>query len=470
MENQRLNKKALAMGALCYVLWGTLPLYWRLLDGWDPLVILAGRILFSALFMTAVLACTGRLPALAATFRDRAKMRWLLPAALVITVNWGVYIWAVNSGRILDASLGYYMNPLVVFALGVLVFKERCGALSWIALGLAAAGVILSALLFGAFPYAALALAFSFAVYGLLKKYAHTDGLLSITVETLLIAPLALLFFIVSPASHAALATLRLSGALLLAGTGVVTALPLVLYTRGVNGLPFTAMGFLQFISPSLQLLIGLIVYKEPLNAAQLVAFACIWAGLAVYMFGLLRHERPGRLVYRRLRSRELSARLFAGFSRRQAVTRCLRLEDGRWVERDAAFIDDWTENDYRALTSCIQNTLKSGGFACAAFLGGRLKGFVTVEPEPFGRDGAYLDLSALHVSEELRGRHIGKTLFLAAAAWAQRRGARKLYISAHSAVETQAFYAAMGCVDAEERDAGHMAREPFDRQLEFLL
>lgn len=291
-RSQGVNKKSLLVGVLCYILWGSLPLYWHLLESWNPLFILACRIVFSAVFMLALLACLKKLPVVWGTFRDRAKMRWLLPAALVITVNWGTYIWAVNSGRILDASLGYYMNPLVVFALGVLVFREKSGALSWVALALAGVGVTLSAFLFGAFPYAALALAISFAVYGLLKKFAHVDGLVSITVETLLIAPLALLFLLLAPVSRTAMAQVTPLSALLLIGTGAVTAVPLVLYTRGVNDLPFTAMGFLQFISPTLQLIIGLTVYKEPFNLSELVAFAFIWAGLALYMIGLFRGER----------------------------------------------------------------------------------------------------------------------------------------------------------------------------------
>ncbi len=298
MESQTgINKKSLLIGALSYIMWGFLALYWRLLDGWNPLVILGCRILFSALFMLALLACMRRLKEVFLTFRDWSKMKYLLPAAFVITINWGVYIWAVNSGRILDASLGYYMNPLVVFALGLIVFREKVRLLSWIALALAAVGVILSTALFGVFPYAALALALSFAVYGLIKKFAHIDGLISITVETLIIAPFALLFLLISPVSRASVAAVTPLFAALLMGTGAVTAVPLVLYTRGVNGLPFTTMGFLQFISPTIQFFIGLFVYGEQLTVGRLVAFAFIWAGLIVYMFGLIRHERAGAAV-----------------------------------------------------------------------------------------------------------------------------------------------------------------------------
>lgn len=284
--------KTLLIGALCYVMWGLLPLYWHLLSGFDPLFILANRILWSAVFMLGLTACTGRLKLLVSTFRDWKTMRFLIPAALVITVNWGTYIWAVNSGRGLDASLGYYMNPLVVFAIGLALFHEHCGAAEWIALGLAAAGVLYAALAYGEFPYAAIVLAVSFAAYGTLKKFAHVDGLISTTVETLVIAPLALLYLILTPASRAAVSALTLPDGLLLLCSGAVTALPLVLYARGVNTLPFTTMGFLQFISPTLMLLVSLFVYHEPFSKQNAVAFALIWAGLAVYMFAALRRER----------------------------------------------------------------------------------------------------------------------------------------------------------------------------------
>ena len=175
-------------------------------------------------------------------------------------------------------------------------------------------------------------------------------------------------------------------------------------------------------------------------------------------------------IVYRSLKEEEICRELFAGFIRRQVVTKCWRREEGEWVIRDAPFVDDWTEEEYRILVKCLKNTASTGGFVFAAFCDGTLKGFASVEPALFGGEQGYLDLSCIHVSEELRGEGIGKKLFLAAARWAREKGAKKLYISGHSAVETQAFYKALGCVEAKEYNKKHVDLEPYDCQLEFVV
>lgn len=173
---------------------------------------------------------------------------------------------------------------------------------------------------------------------------------------------------------------------------------------------------------------------------------------------------------YRQLDADEICPRLFGQFIRRQKVTMCRRREAGKWVIREDPFIDDWSEEDYRILVSCLKNTVNTGGFVYAAFYKDALKGFVSVESALFGGDNRYLDLSSIHVSEDMRGRKIGQHLFKAAAEWAGQKGARKLYISSHSAVETQAFYQAMGCVEAQEYHQEHVEREPYDCQLEYQL
>lgn len=175
-------------------------------------------------------------------------------------------------------------------------------------------------------------------------------------------------------------------------------------------------------------------------------------------------------IQYRDLSPGELSPELFAAFVRRQVVTECWRREGEEWVIRKAPFIDDWSAEDIQTLVSCLRNTLNTGGLVRAAFLGEALKGFVSVEPTLFGGEHRYLDLSSIHVSQELRGSGTGRALFSAAADWARARGAKKLYISAHSAVETQAFYRGLGCVDAQLPDPRHMEAEPFDCQLEYTL
>ncbi len=175
-------------------------------------------------------------------------------------------------------------------------------------------------------------------------------------------------------------------------------------------------------------------------------------------------------IQYKNLFMEEINPNLFAGFIRRQTVTKCWRKENGEWVIKDAPFIDDWNEKDYNILISCLKNTLLSGGFVYAAFCDNILKGFVSVEPEFFGGENRYLDLSSIHVSQDLRGQGVGSVLFAAAKKWAGEKGARKLYISAHSAVESQAFYKKMGCVEAQIYHQQHVEAEPYDCQLECRL
>lgn len=173
-------------------------------------------------------------------------------------------------------------------------------------------------------------------------------------------------------------------------------------------------------------------------------------------------------MIYRKPEIREIDLSLFRGFIRRQVVTDCWRREGDKWVIKSDPFIDDWSEEDYAFLITCLKNTLSSGGFVYGAFEQNVLKGFVSVEPKLMA--GGYLDLSSIHVSEDMRGQGIGKALFRAAADWAKAHGAKRLYISSHSAAESQAFYKAMGCVDAEICNKEHSEAEPFDRQLEYKL
>ncbi len=175
-------------------------------------------------------------------------------------------------------------------------------------------------------------------------------------------------------------------------------------------------------------------------------------------------------ILYRPLAYEELHTALFCHFVRHQRVTKCWRREGENWVIRDDPFIDDWSEAEYAYLVECLKNTLATGGTVYGAFVHGQLKGFVSVEAGLFGGENRYMDVTSLHVSEELRGRGVGRNLLEAAKSWARKQGARKLYFSAHSAVETQAFYKAMGCVEAVEPCQAHVDKEPFDCQLECVL
>lgn len=175
-------------------------------------------------------------------------------------------------------------------------------------------------------------------------------------------------------------------------------------------------------------------------------------------------------IQYRNLCEEEICQDLFKDFIRHQVGTKCWRKENGEWVIKDAPFVDDWSEKDYQILISCLKNTVITGGFVYAAFYHDALKGFVSVESALFGGEQKYLDLSSIHVSEDLRSKGIGKVLFLAAKEWAKKKGAGKLYISAHSCVESQAFYKKMGCVEAQVYNQQHVEAEPYDCQLECRL
>lgn len=173
---------------------------------------------------------------------------------------------------------------------------------------------------------------------------------------------------------------------------------------------------------------------------------------------------------YRAIKSEELNTDLFSSFIRHQVVTNVWRRENGEWVIKTEPFIDDWSKNDYEFLVTCLKNTIKTGGFLYGAFSDNRLKGFVSVESELFGGEHKYLDLTSIHVSEDMRGSGIGRQLFQKAKEWAREHGAKKLYISSHSAVESRAFYKKMGCVEAKLYNKDHIEKEPFDVQLECIL
>ncbi len=176
------------------------------------------------------------------------------------------------------------------------------------------------------------------------------------------------------------------------------------------------------------------------------------------------------KVDYREIAYSELHTELFLAFIRRQIVTDCWRKENGKWVIKNEPFTDDWNKEDFVFLVECLKNTVKTGGLLYGAFVGDKLKGFVSVESMLFGSQKQYVDLTSIHVSQDVRGLGIGRNLFEAAKEYARKRGAKKLYISAHSAVETQAFYKAMGCIEALEYDKHHVEREPYDCQLEYIL
>lgn len=271
-----------------YLIWGVLPLYWNLLARAEANEILAHRIIWSFIFMVVVLMVTKRWQSFKedcrALWQDKKRGAILLLAAFTISLNWLTYIWAVNHGHVIDTSIGYYINPLMSVLFGIVFFRERISGLKKISLLLAAIGIVLMTYQLGKLPWVAVVLAVSFSVYGALKKQLHLNPFSSITLETLLMVPFAVPYIgmlMMSPANHFSLATPDL--ALYLMGTGVVTAVPLVLFSYGANLLPLNVLGFFQYISPTIGLLLGIFFFHETFGMAQISALGFVWAAIVLF-------------------------------------------------------------------------------------------------------------------------------------------------------------------------------------------
>lgn len=271
-----------------YLIWGVLPLYWNLLARAEANEILAHRIIWSFVFMVVVLMVTKRWQSFKedcrAPWQDKKRGAILLLAAFTISLNWLTYIWAVNHGHVIDTSIGYYINPLMSVLFGIVFFRERISGLKKISLLLAAIGIVLMTYQLGKLPWVAVVLAVSFSVYGALKKQLHLNPFSSITLETLLMVPFAVPYIgmlMMSPANHFSLATPDL--ALYLMGTGVVTAVPLVLFSYGANLLPLNVLGFFQYISPTIGLLLGIFFFHETFGMAQISALGFVWAAIVLF-------------------------------------------------------------------------------------------------------------------------------------------------------------------------------------------
>lgn len=271
-----------------YLIWGVLPLYWNLLARAEANEILAHRIIWSFIFMVVVLMVTKRWQSFKedcrALWQDKKRGAILLLAAFTISLNWLTYIWAVNHGHVIDTSIGYYINPLMSVLFGIVFFRERISGLKKISLLLAAIGIVLMTYQLGKLPWVAVVLAVSFSVYGALKKQLHLNPFSSITLETLLMVPFAVPYIgilMMSPANHFSLATPDL--ALYLMGTGVVTAVPLVLFSYGANLLPLNVLGFFQYISPTIGLLLGIFFFHETFGLAQISALGFVWAAIVLF-------------------------------------------------------------------------------------------------------------------------------------------------------------------------------------------
>ena len=283
------NRKYGILAALgCYLLWGVLPLYWHLLAEAEANEILAHRVLWSLVFMLIVIVATKRRQKLkndcCELWQNKKRGAMLVAAAIIISLNWLTYIWAVNHNHVIDTSIGYYINPLVNVLFGVAIFGETLSAPKKLRIALAAVGIFLMTWQIGKLPWVSVALALTFGSYGALKKKLKLDPFTSITLETLLLFPFAFYYvanLTAAGAAHFGPETPTLS--LLLAGCGVATAVPLILFSYGANLLPLNVLGFFQYISPSMTLLLGIFFFNEPFGTTQLFTFGFIWLALLVF-------------------------------------------------------------------------------------------------------------------------------------------------------------------------------------------
>lgn len=287
------SRRGLIAGALAYTLWGVFPLYWTVLEPAGAIELLAHRILWSVVTMLAILVLWRRMDQFRALLRDRRKVLIIAVAAVVITCNWGGYIWGVNNGKVVETSLGYFINPLVTVLMGVLILGERLRRLQWIAMGIAFVAVAVITIDYGRPPWVALLLAFSFGTYGLAKKQAGVGAVESITLETLLIAPFAMAYvWWLVETGESNFGTHGVGHALLFTTTGIITAVPLMLFGAAAIRVSMVSLGLLQYLAPTIQFALGLLVFHEPMPASRWIGFALVWVALAIFTVEALNHRR----------------------------------------------------------------------------------------------------------------------------------------------------------------------------------
>lgn len=277
-----------------YTIWGLLPIFWKRLEAVDSMYVLGARILWSVVLMAAILTIQRK----GKQVREagRQELLQMALAGVFVCINWGAYIWAVTHGRVLDASLAYYMNPIVSILLGSVVFKERLSRLQWLAVGVTFAGVVVTVIRYGQIPWLALTMALAFGIYGAFKKGVRAESSVSVFYEALVFVPLALAYMILMEVrGTGAVGVLHGWQWLLLPMAGVVTAVPLLLYAKGLKTTPLSLSGILMYISPTIQLLLSVWVYGEEFTATHAILFGFVWTGLALYLISGRLNDRKRR-------------------------------------------------------------------------------------------------------------------------------------------------------------------------------
>lgn len=277
----------------CYVLWGLLPIFWKLLANVDSVYVLAQRVLFSCIFCLAIILLKKNGSSVKNILKSKTERRRYFVCGILISINWGVYILTIAMGKILEASLAYYMNPLFSVVIGALIFKEKLSAVQWVSVGLALVGVMISVIAYGNVPYLAIIIGLSFALYGAMKKTIKAESEVSICMETMSVLPLAFAFIVYAQLSgYTTFSSLSNAEMLLLAASGAVTSIPLMLFAKGIRKTSITTSGILMYINPTLQLLVGVLIYNEVFTKMNAITFAFVWAAVILFVLDSLRKHK----------------------------------------------------------------------------------------------------------------------------------------------------------------------------------
>ncbi|MBE4586762.1 EamA family transporter [Vibrio navarrensis] len=296
VEEQQRARQGVLLAIGAYTMWGIAPIYFKSISSVSALEILSHRVVWSFFLLAALLHFGRNWRAVSAVITNKNKMLYLLSTAILVGVNWLIFIWAVNANHMLDASLGYYINPLFNVLLGMIFLGERLRKLQWFAVALAACGVLVQLVMFGSVPVVAMVLAMSFGVYGLLRKKVSVDAQTGLFIETLVMLPAAaiyLLFIASTPTSN--LLDNPASLNILLVAAGIVTTLPLLCFTGAATRLKLSTLGFFQYIGPSLMFLLAVLIYGEAFTSDKAITFAFIWGALVLFSFDGLRNNRNVR-------------------------------------------------------------------------------------------------------------------------------------------------------------------------------
>ncbi|GMM91611.1 EamA family transporter RarD [Vibrio fortis] len=295
-EQQQRTRQGILLAIGAYTMWGIAPIYFKSLSEVSPLEILSHRVVWS-FFLLAFLLHLGRSwRNVRNTLTSKPKMTYLVATSLLVGANWLIFIWAVNANHMLDASLGYYINPLINVVLGMIFLGERLRKLQWFAVGLAAIGVLIQIVAFGSIPVVAIALAFSFGFYGLLRKKVSLEAQTGLFIETLVMLPAAAIYLLfIADSATSDLAANPMTLNLLLIAAGIVTTLPLLCFTGAATRLKLSTLGFFQYIGPSLMFLLAVLIYGEAFTTDKAVTFAFIWGALVIFSFDGLRHNKKSK-------------------------------------------------------------------------------------------------------------------------------------------------------------------------------